>query len=917
MKRLQSSVWFVFKALLLVTMLAMVSAGPAEAKKSDRCSAEGQKPCPIHYKGPICDAGLGKFGKTCQKCGKNGQRACPTSAKGKRCAGKLMRIDGRCYSKCGGPGEKACAKVKRGYPCRGNYEPDNRGFCKPCGGPNQTVCRALKAGKQCHSGTAKFGAKCERCGGLNQKACPVLKAGKQCNGGLTKIKGTCQRCGDRNQQACPKLAGGYPCKGKLEPNSRNICTPCGGVNQTACRALKAGKQCDPGLTKIGGVCQSCGGRNERACPKLAGGYPCKGKLEPNQSNICIPCGGKGQKACRAFKAGKRCDPPLKNISGICTACGGPDERACPKLATGYPCRGKFAPNSAGICKPCGGTGQKACRVLKAGRQCAEGSTERGGVCVTCGGEGQRACKITDKGKACADGMKRGLNGICKITPAGETKRRALAELKNLGKDVLPVLGFSANIGGSESVQRSLNNAGSGDAPPDANVDTREVCLGNKYGAVTVGVGGEAGFIINFEGETGVAIRCGAHAKNQKDTKWYNSGSINWRAGGGVSSGVTVGLWKDDFNKLRGKSHGYVLDIIDAVESGMALKKRDISKKLVKYKGGGLKGFVKDNAALEVALGVWFERLDEDGDGKDNEVGRFLGFTITVAGAVGMDVGGAYVRAKTTQKCDLDMKCTEGFWAGGGKVIHITEQTEEAFSASIDDAAPVDIGKRSYRKYKDDSVGEFKFRKNFKLLKFTPQGGSELKLRLVTPPSAEGIWSGKVGDNDTAIVIDKQFKERTKVSGGRDTVEEYLFAAVDGGDRERFDRKRGRTWEDADGDKIKFRKNWTVLHYNPTGPGKGDLARSDIAPLPQSSDSIDALGLWDFFVNGRTLTEEIVAQDGTGITVRRLDTELDRTYDKIGDNIYQSSSGGKIRVVTDTRALWISPDGKTIFQLNRR
>lgn len=916
MTKLQALVGFLFKALFLVTMLAVLPIGPAEAKKSDHCSAEGQKPCPAHYKGPICDKGLGKFGKTCQKCGKDGQRACPASAKGKRCSGKLMRIDGRCYAKCGGPGEKACAKVKRGYPCRGNYEPDNRGFCKPCGGHNQQACRAFKAGKQCHSGTAKFGSKCERCGNLNQKACPVLKAGKPCNSGLTKIKGTCQRCGGLNQQACPKLAGGYPCKGKLEPNNRNVCTPCGGVNQTACRAFKAGKQCNAGLTKIKGTCQSCGGRNEKACPKLAGGYPCKGKLEPDNRGYCKPCGGANQKACRALKAGKQCNTNLTKIRGHCISCGGPNEQACPKLASGYPCRGNFAPDAKGFCKPCGGAGQKACRVLKAGRQCAVGSTERGGVCVSCGGEGQRACKITDKGKPCAEGLKRGLNGICKITPAGETKRRALAELKTLGPDILPVLGMSSNIGGNKSLQTSLNDAGSGDSSSGADVDTAEVCFGNKYGAVTVGIGAEAGFLVNFEGETGMAIRCGAHAKNQKDIKWYNAGSINFRAGGGASSGVTVGLWKDDFNKLRGKSHGYVLDIIDAVQSGLALKKKDISKKLLKFNGGGLKEFVKDNAALEVALGVWFERLDEDGDGKDDEVGRFLGFTITVAGAVGMDVGGAYVRATTTQKCDLDMKCTEGFWAGGGKLIHITDQAEGNFTASIDDGEPVEIDKKSYRKYADDSAGEFKFRKNFKLLKFTPPGGSEVKLRLVTPPSAEGVWAGRINDEDTTIVIDEQFKQRTVVRKGRDTVEEYLFAAVNGGDRERFDRKRGRTWENSDGDTIKFRKNWTVLRYDPTGRGKGDFSKSDIGP-PVAAQDIDAVGLWDFFVNGRSLTEEIVAQDAQSITVRRVPTELDRIYSKTADNTYESAAGGKIRVVSETRALWISPDGQTVFQLNKR
>lgn len=918
MHRLQFGVRFLFMALLVCVAFAAMPLGDADAKlpKKSECSAEGQQPCPAVYKGPRCDVGLGIFSGKCRKCGGEGQRACPRSAKGKPCFDGRMKIDGKCYAKCGGPNEKACAKIKRGYPCRGSYEPDSRGFCKPCGGDGQTVCRAFKEGKQCQSGLTKIKNVCQRCGNENERACPVLKAGKQCGSGLTKIQGYCRQCGGPNQQACPKLASGYPCRGKYEPDRSNICRPCGGNDQTPCRALKAGRQCDGGLHKIDNICQACGDANQRACPKIYAGYPCRGKFEPDRSNICKPCGSANQKACRALKAGKRCEPGTANIKGYCITCGGPDQPACPKLASGYPCRGEYEPNERGICKPCGGTGQTACRVLKAGRQCEVGATERDGVCVTCGGEGQRACKITDKGSACEDGLTRGLNGICKITTKGLVKRAALAELKNIGQDVMPILNLSTQLGENEGVQRSLHNAetGEGNATPD--VDVPPTCLGNRYGAVTVGIGGELGAFMNFEGETGVAIRCGRHAKDQKDTKLYSSGSINWRIGGGASVAFTAGLWVDDFNQLRGLSHGYVIDIRDAIKSGLAIKQKDISDKLLKFKGAkNVKKFIQQNSQIDVSLGVWFERLDEDGDDKESEIGRFLGFTVSVGPSLGIDAGGAYIRAKTVQKCDEFTKCAEGFWAGGDTIIHITEQDADSFDASVNDQAAVEIGKDTYRKYEDESLGTFRFRKNFTVLKYDPKDGSELQLHRVKPPSAEGVWTG----DGTTIVIDEQFKERTKVSGDRDTVEEYLFAAVDSGPRTRFNRSFGRTWKNGAGDKIKFRKNWTVLRYEPEEGDNARLARTDEAPpaLPAPTARIDTVGQWDFHVNRATHTEEIVAQDDSGIVVRRVGTPLDRTYAKTGDNDYSSEFGGTFRFVSDTRALWISPDGKTVFQLNKR
>jgi hypothetical protein len=59
-----------FKLLFLCAVLAIAPINDANAKKkADSCSAEGQKPCPAHYKGPICDPGLGKIQDVCRKCG--------------------------------------------------------------------------------------------------------------------------------------------------------------------------------------------------------------------------------------------------------------------------------------------------------------------------------------------------------------------------------------------------------------------------------------------------------------------------------------------------------------------------------------------------------------------------------------------------------------------------------------------------------------------------------------------------------------------------------------------------------------------------------------------------------------------------------------------------------------------------------
>ncbi len=911
---LQRSVWFLCQALLLCLMFAFVTVSAADAsshRKKDRCSAEGQKPCPIAYKGPICDAGLGNIRGTCRNCGGEGQYSCPRSKKGKQCGGGRMKIDGRCYAQCGGPDQKACKKSKRGYPCRGSYESNSGGFCKPCGGNGQKACRALKKGKQCHGGLTKIDGRCLNCGGEGQKACPALKAGKQCSGGGMKIDGRCYaQCGGPDQKACKKIKRGYPCRGSYEPNSSGFCKPCGGNGQKSCRALKRGKQCQGSLTKIDGRCLNCGGEGQKSCPALKAGKQCSGGRMKIEGRCYAECGGPDQKACKKIKRGYPCRGSYEpNTSGFCKPCGGLNQKACRVMKKGRQCQAGST-ERRGICVQCGGEGQRACKVTDKGRQCNVGTTERKGICVACGGEGQRACKITDKGKSCGPGMKRGLNGICKISREERVRRAAMVELEKISGDVIPAANFAIRSNQDAGFKQRVRNE---DTEGDGAVPDNNACLGKNYASWTIGIGGEIGIIGGVEGEVGAAFRCADHQKGRKDSKWYSSGSFNFHAGGGATVAVTVGMWKDEFNRLRGKSHGYVLDLVDAFQliGALALRKADL---------------IKPSAAeLDVAIGVWFERREEDGDGKDDEVGRFLGYTISVGGAAGWDVGGTYVRATTVQFCTIDLKCTEGTWAGqiAGEdtTIFIDGQTKEHIFASIDgdERTKYVRATKAGRKYESDAGDIIRFRKNFKLIKFKASDGGKGRLTPVTTTSAEGVWVGTIEDREANIVIDGQFKERVKVKGGEDQKTELFFARVENGPRVQFDRTgfgRGK-WKNADGDSIDFNKAWTALTYKSVSGEKGELTPGTIDDSPAAATGINVLGLWDFEVNGRMLTDEFIEQTGDQIVVRREGTELNRTFNKVSENDYSSEFGGTFRFVTETRALWISPDGKTVFQLNKR
>jgi hypothetical protein len=245
----------ILKAVVICMALAFVSIGDAEAKKSDKCSAKGQPPCPVYYPGPICDSGLGDIGGKCTPCGKEGQRSCPPMERGRQCEKGLDKVNGYCRSQCGGPNQKACPKIKAGYPCRGKYEPNANNICTPCGGANQKACRALKSGEQCNRGLDKDDRGiCRPCGGVGEPACGVLKEGTICKPGTGKINGLCQPCGKSGQPACPALEQGRQCEAWTTERN-GVCTACGTPETGACRVTDQGRACQDLYSFSFGACK--------------------------------------------------------------------------------------------------------------------------------------------------------------------------------------------------------------------------------------------------------------------------------------------------------------------------------------------------------------------------------------------------------------------------------------------------------------------------------------------------------------------------------------------------------------------------------------------------------------------------------------------------------------------------------------
>jgi len=180
-----------------------------------------------------------------------------------------------------------------------------------------------------------------------------------------------------------------------------------------------------------------------------------------------------------------------------------------------------------------------------------------------------------------------------------------------------------------------------------------------------------------------------------------------------------------------------------------------------------------------------------------------------------------------------------------------------------------------------------------------------------PPSVGGAWVGTLDNGDpVGLLIESRGEDSLQVSINNDAPKTFT--------RGRFFR---RSYKSADDETIKFRKNFKLIRFEDGDGTDGELEPGRAENIPSTpidgSGDIAVLGQWEFTVNGNRQTEEFTFQDGNGLIVRRVGTELDRQYSRAGANEFSSEFGGTFRFVSDTRALWISPDRNTVFQLNRK
>ncbi len=645
---------------------------------------------------------------------------------------------------------------------------------------------------------------------------------------------------------------------------------CSAKDQVPCPAYYPGERCDAWLSEQGGICQPCGGKDEKSCPVIKKGEQCKSNLSRNSGGICVGCGGLNEKSCPVIKRGERCNAGLsENSRGICTACGGENEKACPVIKGGTICEsglGRFS----GICRPCGLEGQLACPAVEVGRQCELWTTKRGDYCRSCGDVGGQACRITDKGKACKPGLRRALDGQCVYDEKEMIRINAEAKMEELSTQIMAAAFGVSDANQNEALVDSLSSEDDAAAEqlPDNNL-----CPSDAQ-SWSISVESDVSFIIGGEGEIGMAWRCADFTEEQKDSKWFANSGFNWRPGFGAGAGLTFGFWQDDVENLRGKSHGYVFDLVQLIQNAKGGPLAELKKELDKLADK------EPEADISLTVGFWYADYPEDDPRALENAGldwrpRFIGWTIYIGGGVGWEAGAVYSKINTVQVCRANMKCAEGVWEGGGKTLIVSGQTTDGLYAREENSQEdlyfdrVLVAGRKYKYFddqdtedKDDDIKKLiRYRKNFTLLKYD-DGTNKYELT-----KARDLTDEDLLDNETAARTRSPFQ----------------------GEQE-----------------------------NPAQSNENNAQRAiDAGSAPAGSQAINVLGRWSYQAGGNTHSDEVLMQAEGYIITRRVGTNYLIRYKKSGSNAYQSAAGSELRFVSEARALWVSPDRKTVFQWHKQ
>ncbi|MEO0973847.1 MAG: hypothetical protein AAFX85_12205, partial [Pseudomonadota bacterium] len=459
-------------------------------------------------------------------------------------------------------------------------------------------------------------------------------------------------------------------------------------------------------------------------------------------------------------------------------------------------------------------------------------------------------------------------------------------------------------------------------------------------------------------------------------KFYSAGTVNVGTSASAGGEFVLGYWRSPYNNLRGRSHGASADLISMMGAVGALAGKELPKKL---------------NSVSFVITLWWERVDEDGDGKEQEWGEYQGFTIGIGGGVSAPIPNPefeYLQAKTNQVCDYGMGCAihqwrevhpSSFWGSGdngvslyetevagGLSIDVLERTDDLLRVNFTDSRgtvekrferDTKLDDRDYKRVENGVVTErLCYRSsNAKLMYRPADRNCDGGVRLVR----DKFRPGGVVVNVKSRTKEKLVVDITRAGETRVDVE---FEEATSTDKRDYKRKEdGKVAE-----RICFRHNFNELMYrsnygqiDPKNAGdcdfgvtleidvpdeagwlpempdefvgsngdvtsdgsratrsRGDGSGGGASPVTGASGAIDANGDWLMDVRGRDFARRVALQTDAYIMVVQPPRDGVTRFDRVGGDEYRAASGERYRFVSGERGIWVSADGKTVYQLRR-
>ncbi|MEL6665140.1 MAG: hypothetical protein AAFQ24_03315 [Pseudomonadota bacterium] len=504
-------------------------------------------------------------------------------------------------------------------------------------------------------------------------------------------------------------------------------------------------------------------------------------------------------------------------------------------------------------------------MSKRGTICKAGLGRFDGKCLTCGKLGERACPAAEQGRQCAEWSTE-RNGFCK---ACGTPKTGACRVSDKGKACQDI--YSYSFGQCKETPQSRTRA---------KALERLRTLAPNVLADALGTAQR----VDRSPEIKASFRKGEEPKAPLDNRaCFGDEHESWTIGIGAGASAIVGIEGEVGAAMRCAEHQrgqqdmkwYSGGAWSINAGGDASAGVNVGMWMAPYNQlrGKYHGVVFSIGDIIGAYGAYKNGLELEKLKKaspDVSIGLYFsdkngwpdeysGFTVALSGGVGLNVA-KYVKGTTVQNCDYDMDCALLKWRhkGNANGMRIDVKARDTRGIRVDIYAPGENVRRN------------------------------VYFERHTITDKRDYQRGK-GRDAERICFRHNFKELRYLESGRNC--DRGIALIEEGE--------------LDDPNEPFRK------ARPNG------GSSNPVQVNASSTAISVLGLWDFDAQGTRLTDEFVQQTDTHIVLRRNGGNTLRRYEKTGPNTYRAESGATVRFVSGTRGLWISPDGRTVYQLRKR